>query len=72
VVIAPPNATEHSDPTSTTLNTNTTTTPLSPPEPLQPLQPNTTSTPQQQHQHIRAAEEIIELPVDTVDGVAHR
>ncbi|XP_039147562.1 piezo-type mechanosensitive ion channel component isoform X6 [Drosophila simulans] len=69
VVIAPPNATEHSDPTSTTLNTNTTTTPLSPPE---PLQPTTTSTPQQQHQHIRAAEEIIELPVDTVDGVAHR
>ncbi|KMY88956.1 uncharacterized protein Dsimw501_GD23510, isoform H [Drosophila simulans] len=68
VVIAPPNATEHSDPTSTTLNTNTTTTPLSPPE---PLQPTTTSTPQQQHQHIRAAEEIIELPVDTVDGVAH-
>ncbi|XP_033159765.1 piezo-type mechanosensitive ion channel component isoform X6 [Drosophila mauritiana] len=69
VVIAPPNANEHSDPTSTTLNTNTTTTPLSPPE---PLQPTTTSTPQQQHQHIRAAEEIIELPVDTVDGVAHR
>ncbi|EDW88462.2 uncharacterized protein Dyak_GE18740, isoform E [Drosophila yakuba] len=72
VVIAPPNATEHSDPTSTTLNTNTTTTPLSPPEPLQPLKPTTTSTPQQQHQHNRAAEEIIELPVDTVDGVTYR
>ncbi|XP_039227657.1 piezo-type mechanosensitive ion channel component isoform X7 [Drosophila yakuba] len=71
VVIAPPNATEHSDPTSTTLNTNTTTTPLSPPEPLQPLKPTTTSTPQQQHQHNRAAEEIIELPVDTVDGVTY-
>ncbi|KAH8352510.1 hypothetical protein KR084_004589 [Drosophila pseudotakahashii] len=70
VVIALPNATEHSDPTSTTLNTNTTTTPLSPPEPLQP--PTTTSTPQQQHQQIRAADEIIELPVDTVDGVSHR
>ncbi|XP_043641382.1 piezo-type mechanosensitive ion channel component isoform X5 [Drosophila teissieri] len=72
VVIAPPNATEHSDPTSTTLNTNTTTTPLSPPEPLQPLQPTTTSTPQHQHQHTRAAEEIIELPLDTVDGVTYR
>ncbi|XP_050741611.1 piezo-type mechanosensitive ion channel component isoform X2 [Drosophila biarmipes] len=71
VVISPPNATEHSDPTSTTpLNTNTTTTPLSPPEPLQP--PTTTSTPQQQHQHTRVADEIIELPVDTVDGVSHR
>nr|XP_016938812.1 piezo-type mechanosensitive ion channel component isoform X5 [Drosophila suzukii] len=72
VVISPQNATEHSDPTSTTLNTNTTTTPLSPPEPLQP--PTTTSTPQQQqqHQHIRVADEIIELPVDTVDGVSHR
>jgi len=69
-VISPQNATEHSDPTSTTLNTNTTTTPLSPPEPLQP--PTTTSTPQQQHQHIRVADEIIELPVDTVDGVSHR
>ncbi|XP_044316377.1 piezo-type mechanosensitive ion channel component isoform X2 [Drosophila rhopaloa] len=70
VVIATPNATEHTDPTSTTLNTNTTTTPLSPPEPLQP--PTTTSTPQQQHQHIRAADEIIELPVDTVDAVTSR
>ncbi|XP_017047863.2 piezo-type mechanosensitive ion channel component isoform X2 [Drosophila ficusphila] len=68
VVIAPTNATEHTDPTSTTLNTNTTTTPLSPQEPLQP--PTSTSTPQQQH--ARAADEIIELPVDTVDAAPHR
>ncbi|XP_032307475.1 piezo-type mechanosensitive ion channel component isoform X4 [Drosophila ananassae] len=67
VVVAPPNANapEHTN-TSTPLNTNTTTTPLSPPEPLQP--PTTTSTPQQHHQHNRAADEIIELPVDTVDA----
>ncbi|KAH8298058.1 hypothetical protein KR018_005770 [Drosophila ironensis] len=77
VVIVPPNATapEHTD-TSTPLNTNTntTTTPLSPPEPLQPLQPPTTSTPQQQHQHQhnRGIDEIIDLPVDTVDAATSR
>ncbi|KPU73593.1 uncharacterized protein Dana_GF15505, isoform D [Drosophila ananassae] len=71
VVVAPPNANapEHTN-TSTPLNTNTTTTPLSPPEPLQP--PTTTSTPQQHHQHNRAADEIIELPVDTVDAATSR
>ncbi|XP_070133371.1 piezo-type mechanosensitive ion channel component isoform X9 [Drosophila bipectinata] len=71
VVVAPPNANapEHTN-TSTPLNTNTTTTPLSPPEPLQP--PTTTSTPQQHHQHNRAVDEIIELPVDTVDAATSR
>ncbi|KAH8249680.1 hypothetical protein KR032_011383 [Drosophila birchii] len=72
VVTAPPNGSENPD-TSTPLNTNTTTTPLSPPEPLPP--PTTTSTPQQQqqqHQHNRLADEIIELPVDTVDAAASR
>nr|XP_017023913.1 piezo-type mechanosensitive ion channel component isoform X2 [Drosophila kikkawai] len=71
VVTTPPNAIENPD-TSTPLNTNTTTTPLSPPEPLPP--PTTTSTPQQQqqHQHNRPVDEIIDLPVDTVDATASR
>ncbi|KAH8281950.1 hypothetical protein KR054_004227 [Drosophila jambulina] len=72
VITTPTNAIENPD-TSTPLNTNTTTTPLSPPEPLPP--PTTTSTPQQQqqqHQHNRPADDIIELPVDTVDAAASR
>ncbi|XP_034101588.1 piezo-type mechanosensitive ion channel component isoform X3 [Drosophila albomicans] len=64
------NLTEHySTPPNTNTNTNTTTTPLSPQEPLAtpPQPPPATSTPHQSH---HAGEDIIEIPVDTVDAAA--
>ncbi|XP_022214859.2 LOW QUALITY PROTEIN: piezo-type mechanosensitive ion channel component [Drosophila obscura] len=75
-VVTPPTPTEHTT-TSTPLNTNTTTTPLSPQD---PPPPTTTSTPVQQNQpqnqpqHSRhsAVDDIIELPVDTVDAATSR
>ncbi|XP_062141395.1 piezo-type mechanosensitive ion channel component isoform X7 [Drosophila sulfurigaster albostrigata] len=68
------NLTEHySTPpnTNTNTNTNTTTTPLSPQEPLAtpPQPPPATSTPHQSH---HAGEDIIEIPVDTVDAATSR
>ncbi|XP_034101585.1 piezo-type mechanosensitive ion channel component isoform X1 [Drosophila albomicans] len=66
------NLTEHySTPPNTNTNTNTTTTPLSPQEPLAtpPQPPPATSTPHQSH---HAGEDIIEIPVDTVDAAASR
>ncbi|XP_033249409.1 piezo-type mechanosensitive ion channel component isoform X11 [Drosophila miranda] len=71
-IVTPPTATEHTT-TSTPLNTNTTTTPLSPQD---PPTPPTTSTPvqqnqpqnQPQHSRLSAVDDIIELPVDTVDA----
>ncbi|KAH8376905.1 hypothetical protein KR093_002071 [Drosophila rubida] len=66
------NLTEHySTPPNTTSNTNTTTTPLSPQEPLvtPPQQPPATSTPHLSH---HAGDDIIEIPVDTVDAATSR
>ncbi|XP_060666609.1 LOW QUALITY PROTEIN: piezo-type mechanosensitive ion channel component [Drosophila nasuta] len=66
------NLTEHySTPPNTNTNTNTTTTPLSPQEPLAtpPQPPPATSTPHQSH---HAGEDIIEIPVDTVDAATSR
>ncbi|XP_033249404.1 piezo-type mechanosensitive ion channel component isoform X6 [Drosophila miranda] len=59
-IVTPPTATEHTT-TSTPLNTNTTTTPLSPQDPPQP-----------QHSRLSAVDDIIELPVDTVDAAISR
>ncbi|XP_033236588.1 piezo-type mechanosensitive ion channel component isoform X5 [Drosophila pseudoobscura] len=75
-IVTPPTATEHTT-TSTPLNTNTTTTPLSPQD---PPTPPTTSTPvqqnqpqnQPQHSRLSAVDDIIELPVDTVDAAISR
>ncbi|EDW25357.1 GL26552 [Drosophila persimilis] len=75
-IVTPPTATEHTT-TSTPLNTNTTTTPLSP---QVPPTPPTTSTPvqqnqpqnQPQHSRLSAVDDIIELPVDTVDAAISR
>ncbi|XP_034669261.1 piezo-type mechanosensitive ion channel component isoform X3 [Drosophila subobscura] len=74
-IVTPPTATEYTS-TSTPLNTNTTTTPLSPQD---PPPPPTTSTPvqpqnqpQPQHSRHSAVDDIIELPVDTVDAAISR
>ncbi|XP_030554831.1 piezo-type mechanosensitive ion channel component isoform X2 [Drosophila novamexicana] len=72
----PPTATTISDNEhfSTPLNTNTTTTPLTPPEQEQQQPPHphdkppATSTPQQSH----PVDDIIEMPVDTVDAASSR
>ncbi|XP_030384818.1 piezo-type mechanosensitive ion channel component isoform X3 [Scaptodrosophila lebanonensis] len=63
---------EYTTPITTTTTTNTTTTPLSPQEPPPPTTTTTTTSTLPIAQPPHAIEDIIEIPVDTVDAATSR